>query len=113
MEDFNGKAEIKNGRNSIVCSLRIKNNIIYNIHFNLKNKDAEEIIKLVKNKVLTDVEKIQQDDLYFKAVKEAIKNYKENYRDPLLKITNIIKDYDSGFPERKVEDEYETCSHVH
>ena len=47
------------------------------------------------------------------AVKEAIKNYKENYRDPLLKITNIIKDYDSGFPERKVEDEYETCSHVH
>ena len=118
MEDFNAKAEIKQSRNKLVCYLKIKNNIVYDIDFDAKDeKTKKQAIKLIKNKVLKDAEDMESKNrklsLFIKAAKEAIKVYKRKHKDPLLDIIDTIKKYDRGFPPRRAEDEYESCSHVH
>lgn len=118
MEDFNAKAEIKQSRNKLVCYLKIKNNIVYDIDFDAKDeKTKKQAIELIKNKVLKDAEdmgsKNHKLSLFIKVARDAIKAYKRKHKDPLLDIIDTIKKYDRGFPPRRAEDEYESCSHVH
>ena len=60
MKDFNAKAEVKKEKGKIVCYLKIKNNIIYDIDFDAKDeKTKKQAIKLIKNKVLKDDEEME------------------------------------------------------
>lgn len=117
MKAFNTKAEVKQRNNKIVCYLKIKNNIIYDIDFDAEDeKTKKQAMKLIKNKVLKDAEDIETKDhnlsLFIKVAKDAIKVYKRKHKDPLLKVIDTIKRYDKGFPPRVVEDEYKSCSHA-